>query len=194
MSRLRLAVFVSGRGSNLRAIVESSELKDLIETVFVVSDKVECPAFGFAREQGIKTLVVGKHGLPFDEVATLFEDAGIGLVVLAGFLKLVPRSFVERFEGKIINIHPALLPEYGGKGMYGHFVHEAVFAAGDKISGPTVHFVNSEYDKGEIIAQRPVDISAANSPEEIAAIVLREEHKLLPDVISEMVSRLRAEG
>ncbi len=183
MATLRLAVFVSGRGSNLRAIVDSNRLKGLIKIVYVVSDKVECPAFGFAREQGIKTIVVGKNGLSFDQMATLFEEAGIGLIVLAGFLKLIPRDFVERFEGKIINIHPALLPNYGGKGMYGHFVHEAVFAAGDKVSGPTVHFVNSEYDRGSIIAQRPVDISDAKSPEEIAALVLKEEHKLLPEVI-----------
>lgn len=186
MSGFRLAVFVSGRGSNLRAIVESGKLKDLAETVYVVSDKPDCMAFEFARSVGIQTVVVGKHGISFDDVATLIEEAGVHLIVLAGFLKLIPKTFVERFEGKIINIHPALLPKYGGKGMYGHFVHEAVFAAGDKVSGPTVHYVNSEYDKGEIIAQSPVDISAAKSPDEVAAIVLKEEHRLLPEIIAKI--------
>lgn len=193
MSKFRLAVFVSGRGSNLRAIVESEKLKDLAETVYVISDKPDCKAFEFARSEGIHTVVVGKHGLSFDDVATLIEEAGVHLIVLAGFLKLIPKTFVERFEGKIINIHPALLPKYGGKGMYGHFVHEAVFAAGDKVSGPTVHYVNSEYDKGEIIAQSPVDISAATSPDEIAAIVLREEHRLLPEVIAKIAKIAKCE-
>jgi len=183
MGKLRLAVFVSGRGSNLRAIVESEKLKDCVETVYVVSDKPDCKAFEYANLQGIKTLTVGRQGHGFEELADMFESAGIGLIVLAGFLKLVPAGFVKRFEHRIINIHPALLPKYGGKGMYGHFVHEAVFAAGDKFSGPTVHYVNSEYDRGEIIAQSPVDISTAASPDEIAAIVLREEHLLLPEVI-----------
>ncbi len=183
MGKLKLAVFVSGRGSNLRAIVECEKLKDCVETVYVVSDKPDCKAFEYATGVGITTLTTGKNGKSFDELADLFQAAGVGLVVLAGFLKLVPPGFVKRFERRIINIHPALLPKYGGKGMYGHFVHEAVFAAGDTISGPTVHYVNSEYDRGEIIAQSPVDISSATSPEEIAAIVLREEHRLLPEVV-----------
>ena len=184
MGKLRLAVFVSGRGSNLRVIVESAKLKDCVETVYVVSDKPDCKAFEYAESRGIETLTVGRLGQGFDEVAEILESAGVGLIVLAGFLKLVPSGFVKRFERRIINIHPALLPEYGGKGMYGHFVHEAVFAAGDNVSGPTVHYVDSEYDRGEIIAQHPVDISAATSPDEIAAIVLKEEHRLLPEVIA----------
>ena len=184
MSKIKLAIFVSGRGSNLKAIVNSDLLTDLVETSYVVSDKPDCKAFEFAHSRGIKTLTVGKYGLSFDEIAERLILERTGLVVLAGFLKLVPAGFVEKFENRIINIHPALLPSFGGKGMYGHFVHEAVFKSGAKLSGPTVHFVNNEYDKGYIIAQSAVDISMVKSPDEIAEKVLVEEHRLLPSTIA----------
>ena len=184
MVKLKLAIFVSGRGSNLQAIVNSDMLTDLVETSYVISDKPDCKAFEFAHSKGIKTLTVGKHGLSFDEIAGILVEQGIGLVVLAGFLKLVPAGFVAKFENRIINIHPALLPSFGGKGMYGHYVHESVFDSGAKISGPTVHFVNNEFDKGYIIAQSAVDISMVKSPDEIAEKVLKEEHKLLPATVA----------
>lgn len=184
MAKLKLAIFVSGRGSNLQSIVNSDSLTDLVETSYVISDKPDCKAFEFAQARGIKTLTVGKHASGFDEIAEILIAEGIGLVVLAGFLKLVPAGFVSKFENRIINIHPALLPSFGGKGMYGHFVHEAVFESGARISGPTVHFVNSEYDKGYIIAQSAVDISMVNSPDEIAKKVLVAEHKLLPETVA----------
>jgi folate-dependent phosphoribosylglycinamide formyltransferase PurN len=107
--------------------------------------------------------------------------------VLAGFLKLIPSYFVSEFRNKIINIHPALLPSFGGKGMYGMNVHKAVFQSSSKVSGPTVHFVDEYYDAGGIIAQQCVDISSGNSPEEIAEKVLTEEHTILPYVIKKIV-------
>jgi len=180
----KVAVFVSGRGSNLKAIVNSKALTHLVKIRYVVSDNPQSEALDFAESKKIETLIVGKRGIAFQTVAEKFLDAGVDLVVLAGFLKLVPVDFVEKLENQIINIHPALLPRYGGKGMYGHFIHEAVFNAGDNISGATVHFVNSEYDRGEIIKQVIVDITEAKTPEEIAKLVLAEEHKLLPAVIA----------
>lgn len=180
---MNIAVFVSGRGSNLRAIIECEKLKDLVNVVLVISDKVDCGAFKIAEEFNIDTTVVGKSGISFSELTKILDDKNAGLIVLAGFLKLIPADFVQHFENRIINIHPALLPAFGGKGMYGHHVHEAVFESGDKLSGPTVHFVNSEYDRGAIISQKFVDISNVKSPDEIASLVLKAEHVLLPEVI-----------
>ncbi|MBK7867185.1 MAG: phosphoribosylglycinamide formyltransferase [Ignavibacteriales bacterium] len=180
---LNIAVFVSGRGSNLRAIIENENLKDLVKVVLVISDKIDCGAFKIAEEFKIETAVVGKNGISFSELIIILDNKKTGLIVLAGFLKLIPAEFVKHYEERIINIHPALLPSYGGKGMYGHHVHEAVFQSGDKFSGPTVHFVNSEYDRGAIIAQKYVDISEVKSADEIASLVLKAEHILLPEVV-----------
>jgi folate-dependent phosphoribosylglycinamide formyltransferase PurN len=113
----------------------------------------------------------------------LLNQYQIDLIVLAGFLKLIPGEIVRNFSGKIINIHPALLPSFGGKGMYGINVHKAVFESSSKVSGASIHFVDETYDTGKIIAQRCVDISDVSSPEEIAERVLKVEHELLPFVI-----------
>lgn len=182
---MKIAVFVSGRGSNLRAILDSPELKNLIQVAFVISDKADCPAFQTADRNKISTIVVGKNEnqTSFYELTEIFRKEKIDLIVLAGFLKLIPTEFVSAFENKIINIHPALLPSFGGKGMYGMNVHKAVFDSSAKISGATVHFVDTTYDTGTIIAQSCVDISDVESPEDIAARVLTVEHKLLPSVI-----------
>lgn len=182
---LRLAVFVSGRGSNLKAILEHAELKNLIKVVVVFSDKVECGAFEIARKYEIETKVIGKgdYKISNENLLEVLRNYYLDLIVLAGYLKLVPFDVVKEFENRIINIHPALLPSFGGKGMYGMNVHKAVFNSSAKVSGATVHFVNTEYDKGKIIAQRCVDISDVKSPEEIAERVLKIEHQILPEVI-----------
>lgn len=182
---LRLAVFVSGRGSNLKAILENSDLKNLIKVIVVFSDKVECGAFDIAREYGIETKVIGSgdNKISNENLLGVLKNYNLDLIVLAGYLKLVPVNVVKEFENRIINIHPALLPSFGGKGMYGMNVHTSVFNSSAKVSGATVHFVNTEYDKGKIIAQRCVEISDVNSPEEIAERVLKIEHQILPEVI-----------
>ncbi len=184
----RICVFASGRGSNLRAIWQSISDRSLnIEINCVVSDKAECGALEFAGQKGIKTLSVSRKELPgfvsYSFLIDEFRRNKIDLIVLAGFLKKIPDEFVDAFPEKIINIHPALLPFFGGKGMYGMNVHKAVFESGMKISGVTVHFVDKIYDHGKIIAQRCVDISAAGTAEEIAEKVLKVEHSLLPFVI-----------
>lgn len=182
---LRLAVFVSGRGSNLKAILEHSELENLIKVVVVFSDKVECGAFEIARKYGVETKIIGKgdNQISNENLLDVLRNYNLDLIVLAGYLKLVPVEVVREFENRIINIHPALLPSFGGKGMYGMNVHTAVFNSSAKVSGATVHFVNAEYDKGKIIAQRCVDISDVKSAEEIAERVLKIEHQILPEVI-----------
>lgn len=182
---LRVAVFVSGRGSNLKAILVHPELKNLIKVVVVFSDKTECGAFEIANNFGIETKVIGKGENKIAPVYLLdvLKNYNLDLIVLAGYLKLIPTDVVQYFENRIINIHPALLPSFGGKGMYGMNVHNAVFHSSAKVSGATVHFVNTEYDRGKIIAQKCVDISDVKSAEEIAERVLKIEHQLLPEVI-----------
>jgi len=186
---LNLAVFVSGRGSNLKAILENEDLKNIITIVAVISDKQNCAAFDIAKENNITTFYIGnKEGnISFEKLVSWMKINSVELIVLAGFLKLIPSYFVGEFRNKIINIHPALLPSFGGKGMYGMNVHKAVFQSSSKVSGPTVHFVDEYYDTGGIIAQQCVDISSVNSPEEIAEKVLKEEHKILPYVIKKII-------
>jgi formyltetrahydrofolate-dependent phosphoribosylglycinamide formyltransferase len=182
---LKIAVFVSGRGSNLNAILINPELKNLVNVVAVVSDKKDCGAFEIARTLGINTFTVGNgiNKISNDEITSELKNLECDFIVLAGYLKLIPDHLIENFENRIINIHPALLPSFGGKGMYGMNVHRAVFNSSVKVSGATVHFVDKTFDTGKIIAQRCVDISDLNSAEEIAERVLKIEHQILPEVV-----------
>ena len=185
---LAVAVFVSGRGSNLRAILDSPALKNLIQVKAVVGDKLYCPAFDIAKNFSIPVYSVGKKEgfISFDDLEIILKDFKVDLIVLAGFLKLIPVNFVRAFRNRIINIHPALLPSFGGTGMYGSNVHRAVFESSAQVSGASVHFVDESYDTGRIIAQRCVDISDVKSPEEIAERILNIEHQLLPYVIEKI--------
>ena len=183
--KLKIAVFVSGRGSNLQAILESQLTKESIEVIAVISNKKQCAAFEIAELNSIPTFTVGNEpeSKSYSQLVSILTELKVELIVLAGYLKLIPLDFIKNFKEKIINIHPALLPLYGGKGMYGMNIHKAVFNSGDKFSGPTIHFVNERYDSGTIIAQEKIDISEAKSPEDISDMVLKKEHELLPFVI-----------
>lgn len=185
---MKIAVFVSGRGSNLKAILTSEELKELVEVKAVISEKISCPAFQIAESFSIPTYSIGdKAGcINYEELIRLLLNFKIDLIVLAGFLKLIPNDLVDAFRNKIINIHPALLPSFGGNGMYGLKIHKAVFESSAKVSGATVHFVDYTYDTGNIIAQRCIDISDVQSPEEIAERVIKIEHELLPFVVKKI--------
>lgn len=182
---MKLAVFVSGRGSNLLSILQSRDLADLIEIKAVISDKIECGAFEIAKQYAVPTFSLGdKDGLvSYKDLSNFLSQLNIDLIVLAGFLKLIPDTVIRDYKGRIINIHPALLPCFGGKGMYGMNVHKAVYNSSAKVSGASVHFVDESYDTGTIIAQECVDIKDVRSPEEIAERVLRIEHRILPSVI-----------
>ena len=183
-----VAVFVSGRGSNLKAIIDSPKLRQFAEVKAVFSDKADCPAFNIAKQFSIPTYCIGNRDsfISNNKLKDHLVSLEIELIVLAGYLKLVPGDVVSSFEFRIINIHPALLPSFGGSGMYGANVHKAVFNSSAKVSGATVHFVDETFDTGKIIAQRCVDISNVNSPAEIAERVLKIEHSLLPDVIEKL--------
>ena len=182
---MKIAIFVSGRGSNLKAILDSREYKPEVEVKAVVSDKIDCPAFAVAKQFSILTYSVGNNYgyINNDELIQNLQSLDIELIVLAGYLKLIPNKLLSFYKGKIINIHPALLPSFGGKGMYGMNVHKAVFESSAKVSGVTIHFVDETYDTGKIIAQQCVDISNVVSPEEIAERVLKIEHTLLPFIV-----------
>lgn len=182
---MKIAVFVSGRGSNLNAILNYPDLNNKVEVAAVVSDKIDCKAFEIAKEFGIKTFTIGAGigRINQNEITSTLKKLGVSFIVLAGYLKLIPNNLIENFKNKIINIHPALLPSFGGKGMYGMNVHRAVFDSSSKVSGATVHLVDNTYDTGKIVAQRCVDISDVKTPEDIAERVLKIEHQLLPEVV-----------
>jgi len=179
---VRVAVLASGGGTNLQALLDTCRGSAPAQVVLVISNDPGAGALERARRSGVESVVLND---PQDGAALveLLESRSIDLVVLAGYLKLVPKETVAAFEGRMLNIHPALLPSFGGKGMYGHHVHEAVLASGATISGPTVHLVSAAYDKGHIVAQWPVPVAADDTPDSLAARVLEVEHELLPAVV-----------
>jgi len=192
VERFRICVFASGRGSNLKAIIDGVEEGRLnCEIAFVLSNNSNSGALEIARKKNIPAYHLSEkvfHKNNFEEaLIDLLEKYKPDLIVLAGYMKLVPASVIKRFQDRIINIHPALLPKFGGKGMYGMNVHNAVFQSGEKVSGVTVHIVNENYDEGRIIYQEKVDISDCKSPEEIADKVLKLEHIVYPEVIQKII-------
>jgi formyltetrahydrofolate-dependent phosphoribosylglycinamide formyltransferase len=181
---MRVAVCVSGRGSNLVALLDRLEGSAAAAVVLVLSDRSDAPALAKARERSIATTVLADYRDAAAWLAPLTE-ARVELLVLAGFLKLVPAEVVQAFRGRIINLHPALLPAFGGPGMYGGRVHAAVLASGARESGATIHLVTEEYDRGPILAQARVPVLPGDSPETLAARVQVVEHRLLPAVVLE---------
>ncbi|KAK9155471.1 hypothetical protein Sjap_002951 [Stephania japonica] len=190
LRRKKLGVFVSGGGSNFRSIHEGTVGGSVHgDVAVVVTNKPECGGAEYARGKGIPVIVFPKASTSSDGVsATDLVDSlrayGVDFVLLAGYLKLIPVELVRAYPKSILNIHPALLPAFGGKGYYGMKVHKAVIASGARFSGPTVHFVDEHYDTGRILAQRVVPVLATDTAEELAARVLHEEHKLYVEVTS----------
>lgn len=202
--RSAVAVLASGSGSNLQALLDrfnfASDAAARVE--LVLGSRAGIYALERAEAAGVRTAILPQ---PDDEdrrtdeefLSSWLTEAGIQLVVLAGYLRLVPPSIVRAFRGRMINIHPALLPSFGGRGMYGRRVHESVLAEGCRITGVTVHFVNEEYDRGPIIAQWPVPVMETDDVETLASRVLDVEHRLLPLVVHALATgeaSLSAEG
>ena len=185
--RSRVAVLASGGGSNLQAILDHfAWLGDRRggDVVLAVSNRRDAGALERATRAGIDTAVAGGDAeTAAASLGQLFERYNIDLIVLAGYLKLVPPPLVARFRGRIVNVHPALLPAFGGPGMYGQRVHRAVLAAGVRVTGVTAHFVDEDYDRGRIIAQWPVPVFASDDAGTLAARVLRVEHIVFPRVV-----------
>ena len=180
MTPVPVAVLVSGGGTNLQALLDALGGGAAARIARVVSSRGDAAALERARRAGVPVEVLTDPADPA-EVVRAVGDAG--LVVLAGYLKRVPPAAVARFRWRVINIHPALLPAFGGDGMYGRRVHEAVLASGAALSGATVHYVDEEYDRGPILAQWPVPVHADDTPDSLAARVLEVEHRLLPAAV-----------
>ncbi|KAL8172280.1 hypothetical protein V2J09_024084 [Rumex salicifolius] len=188
LSRKKLAVFVSGGGSNFRAIHEATLVGSVVGDVAVlVTNKHACGGANYARDRGIPVVLFPKSkdepdGMSPEDLVTRLREFGVDIIFLAGYLKLIPEELVKAFPKSIVNIHPSLLPAFGGKGYYGMKVHKAVIASGARYSGATIHFVDEEYDQGRILAQRVVPVLANDTADLLAARVLREEHCLYVEV------------
>jgi len=190
----KIAILSSGkgRGSNLAAIHSYfSEHRLPVTIALAIFTRSDSPAYQLAQSLGICCVVIpAKDMQDFERQALeLIKANQIELIALAGFMKLLSQEFIAAVRIPILNIHPALLPKFGGKGMYGMAVHEAVFAVCEEVSGATIHRVDHRYDHGEIIAQREVDVSACKSPEEISRAVLKAEHELYAPSILKVLEK-----
>ncbi len=185
----KVVLFASGEGTNAEAIMRYFHGRAEVAVVAVFSNNSAAGVIGKAREAGLRTIVFGREEFNSGVTGAILGTIQPDLIVLAGFLWLLPGEMVKQFRGKIINIHPSLLPLYGGKGMYGLKVHEAVIAAGEKESGITIHFVNEHFDAGEIIMQKRCAVDAADTPASLAEKIRKLEHRYYPQVIEKLLSR-----
>ena len=185
----RIAIFASGSGSNAEAIARHFAGRADVQITLILTNNPEAGVIQRARRLHIPVVVFDKKSFyETDRILELLVNQKIDLIVLAGFMMLIPEKLTRAFSEKMVNIHPALLPKYGGKGMYGHFVHEAVVAAGERQSGITIHFVNEVYDEGKIIFQTTCDLEASDTPEDVARKVQLLEHEHYPAVLDKLLS------
>ncbi len=183
-----LAIFASGTGSNAQKIIDRFRDHPHIHVSLIVSNKPQAGVLEIAGREKIETLLIDKEKFfRGNGYADELKAAGINWIILAGFLWKIPEKLIAAFPDRIINIHPALLPKYGGKGMYGHFVHEAVIAAGEKESGITIHFVDEHFDHGAPIFQEKCSIDETDTPATLAAKVQALEHRHFPEVVEKLV-------
>lgn len=192
---VKIGVLASGNGSNLQAIINACESGVIsgAKVVIVLSNHRDAYCLERARKHNIEGIFVDPKEYENTEkysqkLSELLKEKQVELVCLAGYLLKLGNSLIKQFENKIINIHPALLPKFGGKGMYGHHVHEAVLAAGEKESGCTVHFVNEIYDSGRIILQKKVPVYDNDTPDTLAKRILEQEHKAFPEAIKIVIN------
>lgn len=192
-----VAVFASGGGTNLQALLDHEEASGAYRVVAVISDRLDAGALDRARAAGRDAVVISvkdrSHEEIGDEILRHLRDRNVEVIALAGYLRLMPSAVVTAYPRRILNIHPALLPAFGGKWMYGERVHQAVLAAGAKVTGATVHYVDEQYDTGTIVAQWPVPVLPGDDAEGVAARVLVVEHRLYP-AVTDHVCRAVAEG
>ena len=188
---MNIAVFASGSGSNCENLIRHFADSNVARVAVVVCNKPDAYVLERARKLGVPSVVVTRQELQQPEVVMpLMEKYQIGFVALAGFLPIVPDYLINAFPRRMVNIHPSLLPKFGGKGMWGHHVHEAVKAAGETETGMTVHYVTSQCDGGDIVAQFRTPLDLADTPDDIAAKEHVLEMKYFPQVVEELVSHL----
>lgn len=191
----KLGVIISGGGSNLQAIIDATEsgiLKGSARVSIVISNKADAYGLVRARKHGIKAVHIDPKKYADNKefcrkMLGELKENGVELVCLAGFMRMVDPCLVKEYKGRMLNIHPALLPKFGGKGMYGHHVHEAVIRARETESGATVHFVDEQYDNGPVILQHKVPVFNGDKPETLAARVLEAEHRIYPQAILKVI-------
>lgn len=187
---LNIAVFASGRGSNTRAILENIDRGKIRARISVIiSNKRDAGIFDIARERKIQHRYLNPSEFDSEQeytsaVLSVLDEHDVTLIILAGYLKKIPSTIVAQYRNRMMNIHPALLPAFGGKGMYGIHVHRAVIEYGAKITGATVHFVDEEYDHGPIILQKPVEVRDDDTPESLSKRVLQIEHSIYSEAVA----------
>ena len=191
-----VAVFASGGGSNFQSLLDHrTDGPGRID--LLISDRPGIGALDRAEKAGVESRIISVKGRSLDavglETLEVVESHGIQVILLAGYLRLIPPLVIQAYRKRILNIHPALLPAFGGKGMWGHHVHEAVLASGASFSGPSIHFVDEDYDTGAILAQWPVPVLAGDTPDSLAARVLKAEHILYP-LAADHLCRAVADG
>jgi phosphoribosylglycinamide formyltransferase-1 len=185
----KLVLFASGSGTNVQAILDHFADSDRVQVVLIVSNNPLAGVLERAKKAGVESLVFNKFAFAeAGSIHTILQHIEPDLIVLAGFLWKIPAFMVKHFPNKIINIHPALLPKYGGKGMYGSHVHEAVVANAEAESGITIHYVNEDYDEGGIIKQARCAILASDTPADVAQKIHQLEHKHFPITIEEILN------
>ena len=195
----KIAVFASGGGTDFQSIIDANAQEQFCKIEYLVASKPEIGALDRAKKNGIRTLVYEKATETKEEfyarVAETLKSVGVEYVVLAGWLLVVPASFIKEFENAVINIHPSLIPSFCGMGYYGLRVHKAAIEYGVKLSGATVHFVEADVDGGAIIMQRSVPVEPDDTPESLQARILKEEHKMLPQCVKLLCEgKVRKEG
>lgn len=179
---MKIAVFISGTGTNLKALIDAQKNNEFNSTIELVISNKDAKGLFHGLNANIPSMVIKDD----KEILEKLEEYNIDFIVLAGYLKRINESILNKYENRIINIHPSLLPKYGGKNFYGMKVHQAVFDNKDKVSGVTVHYVDENLDSGKIILQREVDISDCKSPTEIKDKVLKVEHIILKEAIKKI--------
>lgn len=189
MNQKRIAIFASGNGSNALNIIKHFENSSVVKVAFVLANSAKAKVLESANKLGVKTIICTNEEAESQSYFTsICSENRVDFVVLAGFLRKIPSSLIQQYPDRIINIHPSLLPKYGGKGMYGKYVHEAVLVNKETETGITVHFVNEEFDKGKIIAQFSVQINPEDTAENIQIKVQQLEHQKFAHVIEKLVS------
>ena len=191
---IRIAILASGNGSNAENLI-LQQPSDLLQYPLIITDNAQAGVLQRAERLGVATHVFSRAD--FREgtaVLQLLQDEKIDAIVLAGFLSRIPQNIIEHYPSRIINIHPALLPRFGGKGMYGHFVHEAVLAAGEVVSGITIHYVDAEYDHGSTLCQATCPVyPSVDTPDSLAERLHHLEHLYYPVAVRQMVQRMKEE-
>lgn len=183
-----IAIFASGSGTNAEAIIKYFQNQDSIKVQCILSNKEDAFVHQRAKNLKIPSFSFTKNEMTENgKVSEILESLNIDYIILAGYMLLIPEWIIKRFNNRIINIHPALLPKYGGKGMYGSRVHHAVIEAGEHESGITIHLVNNEYDKGEILFQKKCNILLGETPDSLAVKIHQLEHEYYPKIIEQYI-------